>query len=130
MTIAWNADKATRLREAGFSWDEIAGVFGVTRDTVRCRIDPEYAERRRELRRESLKEVREISAAKKAGLSYSEGQRSRQAEQGWLRQINLMPSDTRTLTGVIAGDPIPGDPRCPWRPSSSMQQESHRGEGL
>lgn len=27
-------------------------------------------------------------------------------------------ADTRSLTGHILGDPIPGDPRCPWRPSS------------
>lgn len=39
----WDAAIARRLRKQGTSWDKIGKVFGVTGDTVRIRLDPEYA---------------------------------------------------------------------------------------
>lgn len=120
----WDATMARRLRKQGTSWDKIGQVFGVTGDTVRIRLDPEYAERRRNrnnARRKErrLQECREMSTAKKAsGVRYSAGARAYQAEEGWQSQIALMPRDTRSITATVLGDPVPGDPRCPWRPSS------------
>lgn len=66
----------------------------------------------RELR---LRETREAAKAKSdAGLV--QFGRNTEAERGWRRQMGSIPADTRSLTGMLCGDPIPGDPRCPWRP--------------
>lgn len=136
----WDAAMARRLRKQGTSWDKIGQVFGVTGDTVRIRLDPEYAERRRnrnnarrrdvsernsvlDCKERRLKEWRESSAAKKAsGFRYNEGARAHQADEGWQSQIALMPRDTRSITATVLGDPVPGDPRCPWRPSSRQSE--------
>lgn len=32
-----------------------------------------------------------------------------------------IPDDNRNLTGVVMGDPIINDPRCPWRPRVNME---------
>lgn len=48
MALAWNPDKALALRKEGLSWEKIGAVFGISLSTVRCRLDPEYAERRRQ----------------------------------------------------------------------------------
>lgn len=68
---------------------------------------------------------REMSALKKAaGLSHHvTGKSNSHAETGFARQVKLMPRDTRTVTAAVFGDPIPGDPRCPWRPSSAIAPE-------
>lgn len=66
---------------------------------------------------------REVSNAKKAaGIRYHAGHGNSQAEQGFARQIALMPRDTRSITALVLGDPVPGDPRCPWRPSSRRSE--------
>ena len=73
----------------------------------------------RTYKKKSLAACREMSAAKKAaGISRIASKCNSQAEQGFARQITIMPKDTRSTTGFVLGDPIPGDPRCSWRPSS------------
>lgn len=32
------------------------------------------------------------------------------------QRLAEIPEDTRGITGRVFGDPIPNDPRCPWRP--------------
>lgn len=61
---------------------------------------------------------RHAAASKKAaGLTMYVGRHlTSQAEEGFHRQIPLMPDDTRTLTARMFGDPVPNDPRAPWRP--------------
>lgn len=44
----WNTELAQGLRSTGIAWDKIGRVFGVTGDTVKIRLDPAYAERRRD----------------------------------------------------------------------------------
>lgn len=57
---------------------------------------------------------REAAASKRAsGIRYL-GSRSRDCDEEWMRQIAIMPNDTRSLTGQLMGDPISGDPRRPW----------------
>lgn len=66
-----------------------------------------------------LANEREVSARKKAaGLTYLAG-RGAQAHRDWLRQIPLMPADTRNLTARICGDPLPG--------RSALDRRSHSG---
>lgn len=70
-------------------------------------------------KKKSLAQCREMAAAKKAaGLRRLTPNRSSFAEQDAARQWYLVPDDTRSITAHVMGDPIPGDPRCPWRPSS------------
>lgn len=57
---------------------------------------------------------RESSASKRAsGIRYL-GSRSRDCDEEWMRQIAIMPNDTRSLTSQLMGDPIPNDPRRYW----------------
>lgn len=59
---------------------------------------------------------RELTEAKRAaGIWRDNGFRNSYAEQGWRDQMEIDVPDTRNLTGQLLGDPIPGDPRAPWR---------------
>lgn len=70
--------------------------------------------RQKQVQRERDKVNREMSNAKcEAGIRYL-GSRSKDADAGWMRQMEMMPRDTRDLTGRLLGDPVPGDPRRPW----------------
>lgn len=65
---------------------------------------------------------REMSAAKRAaGVNRQAEKRDTHAARDAESQFRIMPRDNRDLTGWIMGDPIPGDPRCPWRPSASVR---------
>ena len=69
--------------------------------------------RQNQARREHDKMLQEVTNSKrKAGIRYL-GTRSKAVDAEWKRQIELMPQDTRDLTGRLMGDPIPGDPRRP-----------------
>lgn len=61
---------------------------------------------------------REMSAlSKAAGITQHAGKRDTEAERGWMKQCSISVPDTRSLTGVIFGDPPRNDPRrtwCPW----------------
>jgi hypothetical protein len=71
-------------------------------------------------KKKSLAACREASAAKKAaGLDRIH--RDNQAERSWRQQMGMMPRDTRSITAFVMNDPIPGDPRCPWRPSCRVE---------
>lgn len=66
------------------------------------RTSPYYQQRK--------EQWKEAAAAKRAaGFRYSDTR-----SDDWLKQV--IPVDTRSLTGIIMGDPIPGDTRTPWRP--------------
>ena len=70
------------------------------------------AKRRKARRKQAIN--REVSAAKAAAGIRFLGKASKQTEQDWRRQMEIRVEDTRSLTGQILGDPIPGDPRRPW----------------
>lgn len=69
--------------------------------------------RQKRVQRECDKMLQEVTSSKrKAGIRYL-GTRSKAVDAEWKRQMELMPQDTRDLTGRLMGDPIPGDPRRP-----------------
>lgn len=66
---------------------------------------------RRDRKRRELE--KEVSAAKRAtGQRYGG---SRIDEHVVAARLAEIPEDTRDLTAKIMGDPIPNDPRRPWR---------------
>lgn len=99
-----NEEKAEirRLRKDGMSWNAIGGIFGVTPDTVRGAIDPEFRARRNaqiEHRRKMRRMGEHFTAA-----SIDRASLRADAE----RRMEEIPADTRDLTALILGDPIPG----------------------
>jgi hypothetical protein len=50
---------------------------------------------------------REVSANKRAAGQYA-SRPGTKINAEWLRQMASFPEDTRTLTGRLAGDPLPG----------------------
>ncbi len=117
----WNETEARQMREQGKAWTAIGDYFGMAGATVRRRIDPEYDAIRREQTRRRRQENRCAHNERRDnhGLSNvtSGDHRIREDIAARLAEI---PQDTRCLTGQVFGDPIPGDPRTPWRPSSRM----------
>ena len=71
-------EQAQTMRRNEMPWAHIAKHFGVTPDTVRRVLDPEWAARRR------------------AGITDGE------------RLLREVPADTRDLTARALGDPLPG----------------------
>lgn len=70
--------------------------------------------RQKQVQRERDKTNRDMANAKReAGIRYL-GRGSKEADAEWMRQMEIMPCDTRSLTGRLMGDPVPGDPRRPW----------------
>lgn len=67
----------------------------------------------------SLASCREMSALKKAaGLR---GMAGRINLEELAKRRGEIPDDNRGLTGIVMGDPIINDPRCPWRPKINME---------
>lgn len=54
--------QAKGMRSSGMSWRELDVAFGVSRNTVRCWIDDEFAEARRAAKRSSAKQYRHTKA--------------------------------------------------------------------
>lgn len=105
-------DEARALLAKGWTYSRIAEKFGVDRETVKRPLDPEWAEKRRLGVRKNRQE---------RGYSTSHGKLTRQPESyGSIRadvaaRLAEIPTDTRSFTAQFFGDPIPGDPRRPWR---------------
>lgn len=86
----------------------------ITSKSDRDRIRQKASQKRKETHPGRNEANREMSNAKReAGIRYL-GSRSKDADAEWMRQIEIMPRDTRGLTGQLLGDPIPNDPRRPW----------------
>ncbi len=106
MRKEFDLERAATLRAAGLSFVELAAIFGVTPDTVHCRLEDSYREKRQqrtnELRRarNGTVERREIS------VRHHAGKRDTQIERDWHRQLASMPADTRNLTARVCGDPL------------------------
>lgn len=83
------------------SISEIIERFGVTREVVQRNCDPEYRDRRN----------RRIRGLMKPGDSdglhrvHRQGTPTREDVAARLREI---PEDTRSITGYVLGDPLPG----------------------
>lgn len=115
-------ERAKVFRAAGMPWREIARMFGVKDETVRRAVDPEYSAHRAEqirLARQRRKaedaphRVAGMKHWKQAGI-FDAGAIVR-PDPDAIRLRDQVPSrETRSLTGALMGDPIPGDPRRPW----------------
>ncbi len=82
----------------------------------RDRIRQKAAEKRKLVQRQQRAETREASAAKMAaGIQQTFGRVKAAEIEAKLSEI---PVDTRGLTARLMGDPIPNDPRRPWRNQS------------
>lgn len=98
--MEWDADKARSMLEAGMQKKDVAAYFGITHTTLKCRLSPAYREERRQqaqYRRHHrcihLPRVTEV-------LLRSLG--------GGPDEVPPVPADTRSITGRICGDPLPG----------------------
>lgn len=80
--------------------------------------EKQKADLRARNRQRRLAEQREIAAAKRAA-GQTQAALDRVPEELVASRM-FSGADCRSLTGMILGDPIPGDPRCPWRPSSGV----------
>lgn len=52
----YEREEVTRLRAKGTGWDTIARIVGVTRYQIRCQMDPDFYELRRNKDRERWRE--------------------------------------------------------------------------
>lgn len=96
--IAWDLDLASRMRETGMTYAQIGLVFGLSPDTMHCRLDAEYRAKRQWQK----------SAARQL-LPQPPGQRANRVSNADLAaRLAEIPKDTRDLTAFICGDPIPG----------------------
>lgn len=111
-----DVERARRLRyDKGWTYARIGAEVGFTGQSIRRALDPEYAVRRREqinLNRKSTAKsvVGEYRGSNAEHVSVKADAAARLAE---------IPPDTRDLTQRFCGDPIPGDPRRPWRKEPS-----------
>jgi len=86
----------------------------ITSKSDRDRIRQRTAEKRlAPQRRKDREMLKEMTAAKKAAFHFAE---RRVRPEDIEARIAEIPTDTRSLTGKLLGDPIINDPRCPWRP--------------
>jgi len=97
-----------RRRDPKFwTWKALARLFNVDAETVRRALEPGYGEKRAV----QLKRARDRRGGKEVRPSYSNvvrAQFGRVSEEEFRRAARLIPKDTRDLTGVLMGDPLPG----------------------
>lgn len=98
MSEPWNLKEAKRMRAAGAFWGEIGERFGCDADTAHFRCDPAYRQKRNDRSRASRRQ--EWRGVHKVRMV---------VERPADRNPVLPPAyDTRNLTQVICGDPLPG----------------------
>lgn len=97
-----------RMRDAGMNWNAMAKAIGCDPLTVRRALDEGWAVRRRQ----KVNEARRQRTKEKPSLrkiidrdTYTISAKTRADAERLMRQI---PHDTRSLTGRMLGDPIPG----------------------
>lgn len=97
--------QAQQMRRNEMPWAHIAKHFGVTPDTVRRALDPEWAARRRAGVAEARR--RRGEGTKARSFNHVPDMRVSDKADGE-RLLREVPADTRDLTGRICGDPLPG----------------------
>lgn len=95
-----------------FSWAEVARHVGLKRfEPVRCRLDPDYANYKR-----AKKRVVFASDVRLRVAMYAENRSARVDPDVVAARLAEIPEDTRTITGRLFGDPLPGrralDAKC------------------
>jgi len=102
-------EEAKRLRFKGMSYREIGDTIGFSSTTVHRALDDGYARRRRE----------QINLARRFRDTGMPSSSPRRVEPVSIKadveaRLAEIPTDTRNLTALILGDPIPNDPRRYW----------------
>lgn len=92
---------AKRLRKAQVGWAGIARATGRSVDEVRRRLDPDYREKRRIAERKRYRHKYE-----KAPMPHYQPYHINRADAE--RALASVPADTRSSTGRVFGDPLPG----------------------
>lgn len=93
-------EQARMMRERGESWRFIGRTFGVSEMTVMTKVDPVAAEKRRQYQAN----WRAAHGINSRGRATDRRLEVFEPRQHW----STVPSDTRNLTAMIMGDPLPG----------------------
>lgn len=100
--------ECARLRKAGRTWTEIGRLYGVSYCHLRGALDPKWAAARREASRQARwQREAEQRRTMKRGKAFREFERPT-ARADAERLMQDIPPDTRDLTGILLGDPLPG----------------------
>lgn len=97
--------QALRLRKLKHSWESVSRVLGISQETIRKNIDPEYAQQRRSLSQQKRERERHPCAdLPRAGMHVV----IHRPTQDMLHQREVRRAVPLTLTQSICGDPPPG----------------------
>ena len=89
------------MREAGMAYKHIGQHFGVTLNTVKAHIIPEFRERRRQMDAERYERIKRFG---KSNLDNPDWE----AEQRWRRELPRMPKGPKSWNQALLGDPLEG----------------------
>ena len=109
-------NRETRIRQwraDGWKWADIGKALGISGTTARCIVDPEY----RRIRNERTWRIRHGGDIRGIGGTKHIASHKPHPDDLAARLAEI-PPDTRTLTGVICGDPLPGRSALDMRDSS------------
>lgn len=99
---------ARRLFAEGKRWADIKRVTGLSYDTLKRKLVPEYAERRAErVRRRRMRKRGESVPALVESRVHPSGPKGPSRED-IAKALATIPPDDRSLTARIMGDPLPG----------------------
>jgi hypothetical protein len=103
--------EAEQLKADGLSYGQIGKLLGIGSESIRRALDPAFAAKRRE----QINRARQFRGGdgKRQTNHVQDADRSSVKQDAQARMAEI-PPDTRGLTGVLLGDPIPNDPRRPW----------------
>lgn len=101
-------EQAKVWRAEGVVWWQVGKRLGVSPDTIRRAVDPEFAAHYR-ARRKVLDQLNK-EGRKKRISPYDRAAHgaSVPSQADYLARLAEIPPDTRDLTGVLMGDPLPG----------------------
>jgi hypothetical protein len=94
--MAWDLDLAGRMRGSGMKFNQIAVIFGLSPDTVHCRLDPDYRRKRADAKLARCQPV--------APGFRRQDDRVTRAE--FAARLAELPNDDRDLTARVLGDPV------------------------
>lgn len=105
-------EEARRRRANGVTFSAIEADMGVSRDTIRRALSPDWAEKRREQVRIARRRREKLAYGhftKTGRVSCTINVDRYRPSPGEIAELlKLVPPDTRDLTGVLCGDPLPG----------------------
>ncbi|MBB6469510.1 lambda repressor-like predicted transcriptional regulator [Aminobacter lissarensis] len=94
--MAWDLALAARMRATGMKFNQIAVVFGLSPDTVHCRLDPDYRRKR------AVAKLMRCQPVAPGFRRYDD--RVTRAE--FAARLAELPHDDRDLTARVLGDPV------------------------